>query len=482
MTVQNVVVPAAPSIVAQRKACSVNPLKSSAPLGAALAFLGMDRCQPLFHGSQGCTAFGMVLAVRHFREAIPFQTTAMNEISTILGGLDNVEQALINVAKRSKPKLIGICSTGLTETRGEDIGPDLRVIKERNKDVLGETDVVFAATPDYVGALQEGWGKAVSAIIDTFVPAQTATKRLKQINILAGCHLTPGDLETLKDMLEDFGLTGILLPDLSGSMDGHVPDAFMGTTYGGTTIADVKAMGASVMTLAFGEHMRLSAELLKERTGVPVQVIANATGLEGCDRLMVALSEVSGQPIPARYRRQRSQLVDAMLDSHFFFGGKKVAIAADPDLLLAFATLCADLGAEIAVAVASVASESLKAVPAAEVLIGDLEDLELKAKAVAADVLITHSHGRQAAERTGIPLYRVGFPMFDRLGTAHRVSIGYKGSRDLVFELGNLFLDHLHGSAHGDTAAPSADHPTHGEHCCSGHQETGHACAQPATR
>ncbi|WP_282189942.1 nitrogenase component 1 [Azospirillum argentinense] len=58
------------------KAASTNPLKMSQPLGAALAFLGVDRCMPLFHGSQGCTAFGLVLLVRHFREAIPLQTTA----------------------------------------------------------------------------------------------------------------------------------------------------------------------------------------------------------------------------------------------------------------------------------------------------------------------------------------------------------------------------------------------------------------------
>ena len=73
-----------------KKACSVNPLKMSAPIGAALAFLGLDKCMPLMHGSQGCTAFGLVLFVRHFRETIPLQTTAMNEVTTILGGLDNL--------------------------------------------------------------------------------------------------------------------------------------------------------------------------------------------------------------------------------------------------------------------------------------------------------------------------------------------------------------------------------------------------------
>lgn len=48
---------------------SVNPLKMSAPLGGALFFLGLDRSLPVFHGSQGCTSFALVLLGRHFKES-----------------------------------------------------------------------------------------------------------------------------------------------------------------------------------------------------------------------------------------------------------------------------------------------------------------------------------------------------------------------------------------------------------------------------
>jgi nitrogenase molybdenum-iron protein alpha/beta subunit len=100
------------------KACSVNPLKVSPALGGAMAFLGVEHCLPLLHGSQGCTAFALVLMVRHFRETIPLQTTAMSELTTILGGADNVEEAIANISDRAKPRIIGICSTALTETVG----------------------------------------------------------------------------------------------------------------------------------------------------------------------------------------------------------------------------------------------------------------------------------------------------------------------------------------------------------------------------
>ena len=39
-------------IVHARKALATNPLKSSAPLGAALAYLGIDGAVPLLHGSR----------------------------------------------------------------------------------------------------------------------------------------------------------------------------------------------------------------------------------------------------------------------------------------------------------------------------------------------------------------------------------------------------------------------------------------------
>jgi nitrogenase molybdenum-iron protein NifN len=98
-------------VIIGARQCMTNPLRLSQPLGAALAFLGMDRCMPLFHGAQGCTSFGLVLLVRHFREAIPLQTTAMTEVTTVLGGIDNVEQGILNIWKKTNPALIGICTT-----------------------------------------------------------------------------------------------------------------------------------------------------------------------------------------------------------------------------------------------------------------------------------------------------------------------------------------------------------------------------------
>jgi nitrogenase molybdenum-iron protein NifN len=83
-------------------------------------------------------------------------------------------------------------------------------------------------------------------------------------------------------------------------------------------------------------------------------------------------------------------------------------------------------------------------------VIGDLEDFEQAALASACDLLMTHSHGRQAAERLGKPLLRLGIPTFDRIGNAHKCYVGYRGTRNFVYEVGNLLMEHIPHHGPGD--------------------------------
>jgi nitrogenase molybdenum-iron protein NifN len=85
----------------------------------------------------------------------------------------------------------------------------------------------------------------------------------------------------------------------------------------------------------------------------------------------------------------------------------------------------------------------LERVATDDVLIGDLEDLENLARERGCDLLVTHSHGRQGAARLKIPFFRIGIPMFDRLGGGHQLTVGYRGGRDLIFDISNLLMaDH----------------------------------------
>lgn len=451
------------------KAASTNPLKMSQPLGAALAYLGVDRCMPLFHGSQGCTAFGLVLLVRHFREAIPLQTTAMDQVSTILGGYENLEQAIRTIAERNKPALIGVATTGVTETKGEDMGGQYKTFRQRNP-ALADLKLVFANTPDFAGGFEDGFAAAVTGIVEEVVEPAAATVK-GQVNVLAGCHLSPGDVEELRDVIEGFGLTPIFLPDLSLSMSGRQPDDFTATSLGGVTVERIAAMGASEATLVIGEHMKVAAAALELKTDVRSIFFDRLTGLEVSDRLIRTLSDLSGRPVPARLRRQREALVDAMLDGHFFFSRKRIAVALEPDLLFAVTSFLADMGAEVIAAVSPTQGAVLEKLRAATVMVGDHSDVETLARD--ADLIVSNSHGRMGAARLGVPLHRMGLPMFDRLGAGLKVSVGYRGTRELLCEIGNLFLsgemDHDgHGSGHGPLHSSESDGQDQGHHCGGG--------------
>lgn len=426
-------------VVESKKACAVNPLKMSQPLGAAFAFMGLGSCMPLMHGSQGCTSFGLVLLVRHFREAIPLQTTAMNEVTTILGGMENLEQAILNIRKRAQPRIIAICSTGLTETKGDDVDGFLELIRARHPD-LADTALVYVSTPDYVGGFEDGWARAVTAVVRALARPAPVRERCR-VNLLPAWHTTAADIDELREICADFGLETSVLPDVSGSLDGHIPDDWSGTTLGGTTLRDIEGLGRAAMTLALGEPMRSAAMEIEIRAGVPYVVFDRLCGLLAVDRLMCTLAEISGRAVPAKYTRQRSQLQDAMLDAHFFLGQARIAIAAEPDLLWSVGSLMADMGAELVACVTTANSAQLARLPGDEVVIGDLEDFERAAAAAGANLLMAHSHGKQAAKRLGLPLYRIGLPLFDRLGNAHRLAVGYRGTRALLCDVGNMLID-----------------------------------------
>ena len=440
-------------IVKRNKALSVSPLKASQTIGAALAFLGFHRAIPMLHGSQGCTAFGKVFFVRHFREPIPLQTTAMDQVTTVMGSEQSVVEGLKTIAEKSKPSLLGLPTTGLAETQGSDVQMAVRVFRQQYPQFDG-IPVVPVSTPDYTGCLESGFAKAVEAIIRTLVPAAEDAgtrpgRRRRQLNLLVGSSLTPGDLEELKEIVETFGLRPLLVPDLSDSLDGHLgKDDFSPLTIGGTLVSELQTLGDAVATLVIGRSMHQAADELARLTGVPDYRFDHLMGLDAVDGFIRVLHEISGEPVPQKLERQRAQLQDAMLDCHFMLGMSRFALAADPDLLVAFNQLLAGMGAQTVAAVSPVNAPVLQALATEQVKIGDLEDLERLAREAQAEVLITNSHGAETAKRLGIPLLRAGFPQYDMLGGYQKTWIGYRGSRQTLFDLANIILVLEKGEIH----------------------------------
>ncbi|MDQ7990417.1 MAG: nitrogenase iron-molybdenum cofactor biosynthesis protein NifN [Candidatus Dactylopiibacterium sp.] len=437
-----------PEILRRTKPLSVNPLKASATLGASLAFLGLRRAMPLMHGSQGCTAFGKVFFVRHFREPIPLQTTAMDHVATVMSADENVVEALSTLCAKSAPDLIGLATTGLAETQGSDVQRLIRRFRSEYPQ-FARVAVVPVATPDFSGSLETGFAAAVEATLATLLPhTRRAGLRARQVNVLANASLTPGDLEAIRAWCEAFGLAPVILPDLGDSLDGHLVEAgHTPLTLGGTPVEDIATMGESAATLVIGASVERAADLLRERSGVPDHRFDHLMGLDACDRFTATLAAIAGVPVPAGVERARAQLQDALVDAHFMTGFLRVAVAAEADLLAGMQGLLAGCGAEIVSAVCPTAAPVLRRLPLARIHVGDLQDLEREARAHAAQLVIGSAHAVQGAARLGLPILRAGFPVYDRLGAGARAWVGYRAARDALFEIANLILEHHHGPA-----------------------------------
>ncbi|MDF5724107.1 MAG: nitrogenase iron-molybdenum cofactor biosynthesis protein NifN [Rhizonema sp. PD37] len=426
-------------VMTPEKPVVVNPLKQSQPLGATLAFLGLKGMIPVMHGGQGCTAFAKVVLVRHFREAVPLSTTAMTEVSTILGGEENVEQAIVTLAQKSKPEIIGLLTTGLTETRGDDMEGFVKEIRQRHPE-LDNLPIVLVSTPDFKGSLQDGFAAAVESIVKE-IPQKADKQKVgpTQITILPSSAFTPGDVQEIKEIVTAFGLKPIVVPDLSISLDGHLEDSYSPVTVNGTTVTELRQIGGSAFTLVLGESMRGAALILKKRFDTPYKVFTELTGLEATDKFLQALSDISGMAVPEKYCHQRRQLQDAMLDTHFYFGCKRVSLALEPDLLWSIVYFLQSMGAQIHAAVTTTRSPMLEKLPVKSVTIGDLEDFEQLAEG--SDLLIGNSYTAAIASRLKIPLYRQGIPIFDRVGNGQFTKVAYRGTMQLLFDIGNLFLE-----------------------------------------
>jgi len=436
-------------IIKRQKALSVSPLKASQPIGAALATLGFNHAIPMLHGSQGCTAFAKVFFVRHFREPIPLQTTAMDQSSSVMGADENIIEGLKTIAEKSRPALITLLTTGLSEVQGADIHRNVKEFRAMYPE-FNDVAVVAVNTPDFTGSVETGYAATLTEIIKTLVPdakdAQTLPgRRKRQINVLASYMLTPGDLEALTDIFEQFELRPVFIPNLADSLDGCVTESdFSPVTIGGTALSELATLGDACATIVIGASLYNAGKLLAEKTGVPSYQFDHLYGLKANDKFINTLAEITGQIVPERIERQRAQLQDAMLDTHFMLGQKRIAVAADADLLIAFTDLIQEMGAEVVAAVTSCMTASLNNMPLEKIKIGDLEDMEIIGKAENVQLVIGNSHAVDSAKRLHVPILRAGFPLYDMIGGYQKTWIGYRGSRQTLFDLANLVINEAH--------------------------------------
>ncbi|MBC8318157.1 MAG: nitrogenase, partial [Desulfobulbaceae bacterium] len=100
---------------------TTNACKLCKPLGAALAFRGVEGAVSYLHGSQGCATYMRRYIISHYNEPVDIGSSSLSEKHAVYGGAANLKLGLKNDTNKYQTKMIGIATKCLTETIGDDV-------------------------------------------------------------------------------------------------------------------------------------------------------------------------------------------------------------------------------------------------------------------------------------------------------------------------------------------------------------------------
>jgi nitrogenase molybdenum-iron protein NifN len=435
---------------------TTNACKLCAPLGASLVFRGLAGAVPFLHGSQGCATYMRRYIISHFREPMDIASSALGEKQAVFGGGPNLKKGLLNVMKKYAPAVIGVATTCLTETIGDDVP---RILAEFRKEFgdLPLPEVVWVSTPSYSGTHMEGFHAAVRATVEQLCASKAPA--FSGVNVFPGM-LSVTDLRLLRAACEDFGLEAIMLPDYSDTLDAPALEDYETIPAGGTPVSAVRAMSGARGSLELGrtlEALDTAGKHLAERFGVARYALGSPVGLRESDAFYDALAELSGRDIPAPICAQRGRLVDAYVDGHKYVSGKRAVVYGEEDLVVGLTAFLAEIGVQpVLVATGGAGRGFADAVRAAcgsltqetpRVREGvDFHDIATEAKDLAPDFLMGNSKGYRYAREWGIPLVRAGFPIHDRFGGSRIPHVLYTGAQHLYDTVVNTLIEQKQNS------------------------------------
>ena len=435
-----------------KKFSVINPSKMCQPMGAIQALLGIKDTIPIIHGSQGCSTYMRFQLTRHFREPIEVASTSMNEKTVIYGGEFNLLKALKNITEKQSPTLIAVTSSCLTETIGDDMAGIIRKFEDVN---IGKElpMIIPISTPSYAGSHIEGYDNTIKALVENLASSSTANGK---INIITG-NISPADVKEIKALLNDLKCESIILTDTSENLDAPLSESALNLYDEGTTIEEIEDTANSLGTIALSKHANSAGVILEKKFGVKSISGPLPTGVENTDSVINFLCKFDDLEVSESIEKDRGRLIDAMVDAHSYNYRRKVAIFGDPDFVSGMTNFTSEMGMTPSILCTGVESKRFiedvnfisdkKGLNPVILANGDLYDLHHKIKEVGVDILIGNSYGASIAQEENIPLFRAGFPVFDRLG-AQRISIlGYEGGINFVDKITNTILDYYYDEA-----------------------------------
>jgi len=426
-----------------------NACKLCTPLGACLAFRGVEGTIPFLHGSQGCSTYIRRYLISHFREPIDIAASNFSEESAIFGGKSNFQTGVQNVIRQYNPKMVAVATTCLSETIGEDMNLMFHeYMSEHWTD--GHPHMIHVSTPSYSGTHIDGFHAAVREIVAGLARAGARTRRL---NLFPGM-VSAADLRHLKEILTDFQLPFTVVPDYSETMDGETWSDYEKLQSGGTSIDDIMASGSGQISIDFGrtlEKFPTAGRYLEERYGLPRRLLGLPIGIRETDALFDILETASGKSTPAKYRKERGRLVDSMIDGHKYVFEKRAVVFGEEDLVVGLAAFLCEIGI-VPVLCASggksgrLAASLRAAIPElderTQIREGyDFAEIGELSGDLKPDLMVGSSKGYHLARKMGIPLVRVGFPIHDRIGGQRVLHVGYRGAQQLFDLVVNTLME-----------------------------------------
>lgn len=430
-----------------------NTCRLCAPLGASLVFKGIEGTIPLLHGSQGCATYIRRYLISHFREPVDIASSSFTETTAVFGGEENLKRGIENLIQQYHPQLIGVATTCLAETMGEDVPALLsRIEKNRKKDSCDEAPVlVSVSTPSYKGTHMDGYEAALHAVVE-----KCARGGLKGSHwgILLGM-MSPADIRHLKEMTESFGTEAIFFPDYSDTLDGGLWEHYENLPQGGTKPEDLARLGTSEAVFELGLSLskkETAGQSLKKRFGMDYHSLSVPLGIRATDDFLTLLSLKSGKPISEKWSQQKRRLLDLIADGHKYVYGKKTAVYGDEAWVAGIVQFLGEIGIFPVLCMTSGNGETiesaLKAISWSEPFSvkilseGNYSAFEKILSENPVDLLIGSSKGLGTSRKLNIPLVRTGFPIHDRLGAQRLLHAGYEGAAEFFTRIVNTLLEH----------------------------------------
>ncbi|MBN2340010.1 MAG: nitrogenase [Deltaproteobacteria bacterium] len=424
------------------KAVTQNSCSYCTPLGASLAFKGIENTITMLHGSQGCATYMRRFLISHFREPIDIASSSFTEETAIFGGGQNLHLGLDNLSSQYEPELIAVASTCLSETIGDDLNMH---ISEYKKKKAGQPipEIIAVSTPSYKGSHIEGFYIAVTELVKHFSEGKSSPTG--PVNLFPGM-VSCEDLRYLKSVLHAFNVPYIMVPDYSETLEGGNWKNHHPIPPGGTPVRALARTGIARGSIEFGQVIdkkQSAATYLAEKRGVPAAMIPIPIGIHCSDIFFKTLEEISGTSLPTEFRQTRGRLVDAYGDAHKYVFGKRAIIYGEDDFVLSIASFLLEIGMQLAVCGGSGRGVGFKdkLVDLVQANDGempiiyegsDFKEVELAAMQKGGDIFVGNSKGYKISRSFDIPLVRIGFPIHDRVGGQRIHHLGYKGTLYLL--------------------------------------------------